>query len=65
MIKVSKEDNLIFEKPGIKGWVRYKTPFSSKVPMIKIRYAFKENIDPDAFMDLLTTKLRRLCEVNH
>lgn len=56
MIKPSKEDRLIIDEPGIKGWVRDSTPFSNTVPMVKIRYSFREDIDPGVFMELLTSK---------
>jgi len=56
MIKVTKEDKLILDAPGIKGWVRNKTSFSDKVPLIKVRYSFRKDIDPVVFMELLTSK---------
>lgn len=56
MIEESKEDRLILDKPGIKGWVRNSTSFSDKVPMIKLRCEFKEDIDPMLLMELLTNR---------
>lgn len=56
MVKVTKDDKLIVNFPGIKGWVREKTIFSSSVPLLKFRYTFRDDIDPNLFMELLTTK---------
>lgn len=56
MIKNTKEDTLIIDIPGVKGWVRNKTIFSKNVPLIKVRYSFKGDINPHIFMDLLTSK---------
>ena len=58
LIVVSKQDKLIIDTPEIKGWIRPRSIFSRKSPLIKIRYAFRRNIDPELFMDLLTYKRR-------
>eukprot|EP01022_Parablepharisma_sp_SALTPOND_P016541 TRINITY_DN2452_c0_g1_i1.p4 TRINITY_DN2452_c0_g1~~TRINITY_DN2452_c0_g1_i1.p4 ORF type:complete len:188 (+),score=28.13 TRINITY_DN2452_c0_g1_i1:1563-2126(+) len=56
MIAVTDKDKEVISIPGAKGWTREGTEFSDEIPLVKARYTFKNDIDPNRFMELLTEK---------